>query len=149
LETAIERINSDPLCSVDVVSSVYETKPFGYKDQENFLNAAVRIYTDYSPAELFSLLKRIETDLGRTETIKWGPREIDLDILFYNDLIYNDENISIPHKGITERDFVLVPLCEINPELVHPGIGKKICEIELPNTYSNVTKKFTIDLLLK
>ena len=149
METAIERINSDPLCSVDVVSSVYETKPFGYKDQENFLNAAVRIYTDYSPAELFSLLKRIETDLGRTETIKWGPREIDLDILFYNDLIYNDENISIPHKGITERDFVLVPLCEINPELVHPGIGKKICEIELPNTYSNVTKKFTIDLLLK
>ena len=149
METAIERINSDPLCSVDVVSSVYETKPFGYKDQENFLNAAVRIYTDYSPAELFSLLKRIETDSGRTETIKWGPREIDLDILFYNDLIYNDENISIPHKGITERDFVLVPLCEINPELVHPGIGKKICEIELPNTYSNVTKKFTIDLLLK
>ena len=83
---------------------------------------------------MLQFLKKIERYLVRQTDIKWGPREIDLDILFVNELIYTDENITIPHIGITERDFVLIPLSEIEPELIHPVIAKKISEIELPDT---------------
>jgi len=81
--------------------------------------------------------------------MKWGPREIDLDILFFNDLIYTDENITIPHIGILERDFVLIPLSEIEPALIHPVVAKKISEIELPDTGSNIIGKFDINILAK
>jgi len=87
--------------------------------------------------------------LGRKTEIKWGPREIDLDILFFNDLIYTDENITIPHKGITERDFVLIPLSEIEPDLIHPVVLKKISEIELPVAESNIISKSDINILIK
>ena len=87
--------------------------------------------------------------MGRQTEIKWGPREIDLDILFYNDLIYTDENITIPHIGITERDFVLIPLSEIEHDLIHPVIAKKISEIELPDTGSNIISKSDINILVK
>ncbi len=98
---------------------------------------------------MFDFLKQTESKLGRQTEIEWGPREIDLDILFFNDLIYTDENITIPHLGITERDFVLIPLSEIEPELIHPVIAKKISEIELPNTGSNIISKFDINILAK
>jgi 2-amino-4-hydroxy-6-hydroxymethyldihydropteridine diphosphokinase len=149
LESAIVEIDLDQYCEVEIVSSIYETKPFGYKDQDNFLNAVIKITTDFTPAELFNFLKSIERKLGRYETIKWGPREIDLDILFYNDLIYTDENITIPHKGIHERDFILVPLCEIEPDMIHPAIGKKNCEIGLPQTDSNIISKLNSNMLIK
>ncbi|MGB5894427.1 MAG: 2-amino-4-hydroxy-6-hydroxymethyldihydropteridine diphosphokinase, partial [Ignavibacteriaceae bacterium] len=136
LISAIETIDADPECEVVSSSSIYETKPFGYKNQNNFLNAVIKITTNHSLSALFEFLKRIEKGLGRQTEIEWGPREIDLDILFFNDLIYTDENITIPHIGITERDFVLIPLSEIEPELIHPVVAKKISEIELPNTGS-------------
>ena len=98
---------------------------------------------------MFDFLKRTEIILGRQAEIEWGPREIDLDILFYNDLIYSDENITIPHLGIMERDFVLIPLSEIEPELIHPVVAKKISEIELPGTGSNIISKFDINILAK
>lgn len=98
---------------------------------------------------MFEFLKRTESESGRQTEIKWGPREIDLDILFFNDLIYSDENITIPHIGITERDFVLIPLSEIEPDLLHPVIAKKISEIELPETASNIINKFDINILIK
>lgn len=98
---------------------------------------------------MLDFLKKIESDLGRQTEIKWGPREIDLDILFFNDLIYTDENITIPHIGITERDFVLIPLSEIEPDFIHPVIAKKISEIELPDTGSNIISKYDINVLLK
>jgi 2-amino-4-hydroxy-6-hydroxymethyldihydropteridine diphosphokinase len=142
-------IDTDPVCEVVSVSSVYETKPFGYKDQDNFLNAVIKIATNKSLLGLFEFLKRTEGKLGRQTEIEWGPREIDLDILFYNDLIYADENITIPHIGIMDRDFVLIPLSEIDPELVHPVVAKKICEIELPDTGSNIISKFDINILAK
>lgn len=69
--------------------------------------------------------------VGRKKTIKWGPREIDLDVLFYNDLIYSDDEITIPHKDLMNRDFVLVPLCEIAPDFIHPELNKKISEISI------------------
>jgi 2-amino-4-hydroxy-6-hydroxymethyldihydropteridine diphosphokinase len=98
---------------------------------------------------LFQFLKQTESKLGRKTEIEWGPREIDLDILFFNDLIYSDENITIPHIGIMDRDFVLIPLSEIEPALIHPVIDKKISEIELPNTGSNIISKFDINILAK
>ena len=98
---------------------------------------------------MFEFLKRTENKLGRQTEIEWGPREIDLDILFFNDLIYSDENITIPHIGIMDRDFVLIPLSEIEPELIHPVVAKKISEIELPNTGSNIISKFDINILAK
>jgi len=149
LISAIEKINEDDKCKVIAASSFYETKPFGIKDQDNFLNAVLKIKTNYSPTELFYFLKNIEFKLGRNETVRWGPREIDLDILFYNNLIYDDEKISIPHKGVTERDFVLIPLCEIEPELIHPVSGKKLCNIRFPNVNSNIINKFSMDVLVK
>lgn len=143
LEAAVDKISLDRLCKIEIVSPIYETKPIGIKDQRNFLNAVIKLVTDYPPSGLFKFLKQIEQELGRNKTFKWGPREIDLDILLYNDLIYTDENITIPHIGITERDFVLIPLCDINPDLVHPGLGIKISEIDLPDSDSNIINKIT------
>ena len=76
-------------------------------------------------------MKSVETKVGRKFTSIWGPREIDLDILFFNDLIYSDNEITIPHKDLLNRDFVLVPLIEIEPELIHPQLKKKISEISI------------------
>lgn len=149
LISAIEKIDIDPECEVEAVSSVYETEPYGVKDQGDFLNAVIRINTEYSPVDLFSFLKSIENDLGREKTIKWGPREIDLDILFYNDLIYSDENIIIPHKGITEREFVLIPLNEIDPDFVHPVTSKKISDLIQTDREASIKNKFTLSVSSK
>ena len=143
LDSAIDKINLDRFCKIDTVSPIYETKPIGYKDQGNFLNAVIKLKTDYSPSGLFECLNHIEKELGRNKTFKWGPREIDLDILLYNDLIYTDKNITIPHIGIPVRDFVLIQLCDINPELVHPTLGIKMREINLPDSGSNIINKIT------
>jgi len=78
---------------------------------------------------LFKFIKSVEQQVGRKVTTKWGPREIDLDILFFNDIVYSDDEIAIPHKDLLNRDFVLVPLSEIAPELIHPLMNKKISEI--------------------
>jgi len=113
------------------------------------LNSVIKISTNNSLFGLFEFLKQTEIKLGRQTEIEWGPREIDLDILFFNDLIYSDENITIPHSGIMERDFVLIPLSEIEPELIHPVTAKKISEVELPGTGSNIISKFDINILAK
>lgn len=81
--------------------------------------------------ELFCFLKSVEKIVGRKFIKKWGPREIDLDILFFNDMIYSDEEITVPHKDLLNRDFVLIPLLEIEPELIHPQLKKKISEISI------------------
>ena len=99
--------------------------------QGDFFNAVFKIRTNFDVIELFRFLKSIEKKVGRKETVKWGPREIDLDILFFNDLIYSDDEITIPHRDLLNRDFVLVPLCEIAPDFVHPVINQKICEISI------------------
>jgi 2-amino-4-hydroxy-6-hydroxymethyldihydropteridine diphosphokinase len=89
----------------------------------------IKIKTYFEPNDLFHFLKAVEVKIGRKVRTKWGPREIDLDLIFYNDLVYTDAEITIPHKDLLNRDFVLVPLNEIAPELIHPELGKKISEI--------------------
>jgi 2-amino-4-hydroxy-6-hydroxymethyldihydropteridine diphosphokinase len=87
--------------------------------------------------------------LGRKDSVKWAEREIDLDILFYNDLIYRDENITIPHIGIAEREFVLIPLCDIDPELVHPVFGITVKELSAQKIGSNILNRVNSELLFK
>lgn len=110
-------------------SSLYETEPWGVKDQPMFINMVIEAETELTPQELLKALKSIESSMGRTETKRWGPRLIDLDILFYNDMIINTPELRIPHPYIHERPFVLRPLGEIAPELEHPVLKKKIKEL--------------------
>lgn len=107
---------------VDLIqsSSVYESLPYGNHNQQNFYNAVIKIKTSLLPFELFYLLKKTELKLGRQIRERWGPREIDLDILFYDDLILTDDVLTLPHKGIHLRDFVLLPLVELDKNFVHP-----------------------------
>lgn len=129
IDYAIELVDSNPYCEVEAVSSIYESSPYGDIKQSEFFNAVFKIKTYFALKELFMFLKSVEQQVGRKVTTKWGPREIDLDILFYNDIVFSDDEITIPHKDLMNRDFVLVPLCEIAPDLIHPLIDKKISEI--------------------
>jgi 2-amino-4-hydroxy-6-hydroxymethyldihydropteridine diphosphokinase len=110
-------------------SSLYETEPWGMKDQPRFINMAIEIQTDLPPTELLSLLKKIEIEMGRVHTGRWGPRVIDLDILLYEDLVITGSELQIPHPVMHERAFVLKPLAEIAPEEIHPVLLKRIDEL--------------------
>jgi len=110
-------------------SRMYETEPWGIKDQPKFINMAVEAETDKKPEKLLRILKEIEKEIGRTETTKWGPRVIDLDILFYDNLILKIPGLEIPHPLIQEREFVLKSLCEIAPDKKHPVTGKTVKEM--------------------
>jgi 2-amino-4-hydroxy-6-hydroxymethyldihydropteridine diphosphokinase len=110
-------------------SSVHETEPWGLSEQPAFLNMAVELETGLGPIELLALLKKIEKDMGRQETVKWGPRIIDLDILLYDDITLNTEALVIPHPFMHEREFVLGPLAELAEELIHPVLKIKIGDL--------------------
>lgn len=110
-------------------SRMYETEPWGVKDQPKFINMAIEAETDKKPEELLRVLEEIEKEIGRTETVKWGPRVIDLDILFYDDLILKTQDLEIPHPLMHERAFVLKPLCEIAPDKRHPVTEKTVKEM--------------------
>ncbi len=131
LSKAVEKIGQDSRCSILEKSSVYETSPFGNVEQDNFLNAVISITTDYWLKELFRFLKKTETEVGRIKTEKWGPREIDLDLLFFGKINYSDFELTIPHPGVMNRDFVIVPLREIAPEFIIPEKETKISDIDL------------------
>ena len=106
--------------AVTRVSSVYETDPVGYLDQPKFLNAACLMETDLTPVEVLEMSKKVERAIGPRATFRNGPRYADLDILLYEDSIVQGRTLTIPHPGLEERPFVLVPLLEIGPDLVHP-----------------------------
>ncbi len=110
-------------------SSVYETDPVGKTDQPKFLNAALEIETALPPKELFAEVKSLEERLGRTTTVRWGPREIDIDILMYDGVVFKDDQLTVPHPEMEKRKFVLVPLKEIAPDLVHPISGMTMEEL--------------------
>ncbi len=149
IDLAIELIDENAYCEVDKVSSLYESKPYGNLKQENYFNAVCKIHTYYEPLDLFYFLKETEKKIGRTKTKKWGPREIDLDILFYNNIIYSDNDITIPHKDVINRDFVLVPLCELEPNLLHPVFKIKICEINILQDRRFILRKIPHRVLYK
>jgi 2-amino-4-hydroxy-6-hydroxymethyldihydropteridine diphosphokinase len=144
IENAIKLINKNTDCEVVKCSSIYESKPFGNVKQDNYYNRVVRINTNLEPIDLFKLLKNIENEIGRTKTERWGPREIDLDILLYDNLVYSDDTLKIPHIGIQERDFVIVPLTEIEPEITHPVLKKKISKLII-NADKNIIMKISTE----
>jgi 2-amino-4-hydroxy-6-hydroxymethyldihydropteridine diphosphokinase len=118
-----------PSVRVTALSSVYETSPWGYTDQPAFLNMALAAETDLEPLALIAFLKKLETDLGREKTFRNGPRLIDMDILFYDDLRLDEPGLVIPHPRLQERAFVLVPLNDIAPNLIHPELGRAVRDL--------------------
>jgi len=120
IQNAIHALSKTEGITLQKISSVYKTAPVGYEAQAEFLNGVAAIQTSLSPFSLLHTLKDIETEVGRQHRIRWGPREIDLDILIYGDLCLQTEKLVIPHPEMHLRGFVLVPLAEIAPDVVHP-----------------------------
>jgi 2-amino-4-hydroxy-6-hydroxymethyldihydropteridine diphosphokinase len=115
--TALARLEGDGVCTIAAVSSLYRTAPWGFADQEDFANACALAWTKLAPAALLGEVKRVESEMGRQTTIRWGPRLIDIDILFYGDAPIYTPDLVLPHKELFNRAFVLVPLAEIAPDL--------------------------------
>ncbi len=121
LRRAANLLASTPGISVEAAGGLYETEPVGVKEQPWFLNTALRISTDLSPHELLTAAKGVEATVGRTPTFRWGPREIDVDVLLYDDLRLADDTITIPHPRMPERLFVLLPLRDLYPTWTDPA----------------------------
>jgi 2-amino-4-hydroxy-6-hydroxymethyldihydropteridine diphosphokinase len=130
--------NLPPQMDVMKRSPVYETPPWGYADQPPFLNQCVMAETYLEPESLLGHVKRLETALGREPSFENGPRLIDIDILFYDDLILNTPPLVIPHPRLHTRGFVLVPLNDIAPDLAHPVLGKTVSEMLLDAERVNI-----------
>ena len=110
-------------------ASLYETEPVGIVNQPSFINSALKIETTLHPAELLGRLKEIERKMGRVDAVRWGPRIIDIDILLFGNIVVNEKGLTIPHPEMTKRAFVLVPLSEIAPDVIHPILQKSIREL--------------------
>ena len=120
IQNAIHALSKTEGITLKKISSIYKTDPVGYEAQAQFLNGVAAVQTDLPPLSLLRTLKDIEAVVGRQNRIRWGPREIDLDILIYGDLRLQTEKLVIPHPEMHLRRFVLAPLAEIAPDLVHP-----------------------------
>ena len=129
LDKAVELLRSDSKIIVKKIADYIETEPYGNVEQDKFLNTALEITTLYTPEELLKVANEIEAKLDRVRTIKWGPRTIDIDIIFYDDKIINTKDLIVPHKEMHLREFVLKPLMELKPSYVHPLIGKNMYQI--------------------
>jgi 2-amino-4-hydroxy-6-hydroxymethyldihydropteridine diphosphokinase len=127
IKKAILKVGELPQTLIAATSSIIDTKPIGKTNQPDFLNCVIKIKTSFTPEELLYELQKIEKEMGRIRKEKWGPRIIDLDILFFNDNIIETEKLTIPHPEILNRKFVLQLMNEIAPEFVHP-IEKKTIE---------------------
>ena len=135
LEHAIKTLNTVKGCKVMKTSSFLITEPYGVTNQDKFLNACLELRTLLTPEELLTQLQKIEQSAGRERIIRWGPRTLDLDIIFYDDLIWETEDLCIPHIEMHKREFVLNPLHEIAPYKRHPITHKTVHEMleELEN----------------
>ena len=129
LNQAVKAVDETRGCQVEKVSSYLVTEPYGGVEQDDFLNACLCLKTYLSPEELLKRLHEIEQDAHRERIIRWGPRTLDLDILLYDDLILETEDLILPHMDMENREFVLKPLCEIAPNLRHPILHKTMRQL--------------------
>lgn len=129
LDLGVEGLRQTKGCRVLAVSDYLATEPYGVKEQDEFLNGAMKIRTILPPHELLDRLHEIEQEAGRERIVRWGPRTLDLDILLYDDLILDDEELHIPHIEMYKRDFVLEPLCQIAPYVRHPVYNRTALEL--------------------
>ena len=141
LRSAIESLAPD--VHVTRESTIYETPPWGFTEQPAFLNMVIEAETNLEPRALLLYLKKRENELGRVKNFRNGPRQIDLDILFYDKYMMDEENLIIPHPRLHERAFVLVPLVDIAPELEHPLLGKTVIEL-LQNVDTSEITPFSV-----
>ncbi|MEO8511986.1 MAG: 2-amino-4-hydroxy-6-hydroxymethyldihydropteridine diphosphokinase [Ignavibacteria bacterium] len=126
IKRALRTLSLNKDLNLLAVSKIYETEPWGYKKQNNFLNCAAVFLCRLEPAELLVLLKSYEIDAGRKDNSKWQAREIDIDVLFYGSKIINEYKLKVPHPCIQQRNFVLKPLVELIPGFIHPILNKSI-----------------------
>lgn len=127
LRDAVYLLQQDERIEVNKISSVYETDPVGYTEQENFLNIVIQVNTSYQAEELLTKCLDVEKVLGRKREIRWGPRTVDLDILLYNQDNIETEYLSVPHPRMHERAFVIIPLVEIEPNIQLPTMDQPLC----------------------
>lgn len=126
LRQGLQLLQSSPFLRIKNISPVYETKAVGYTDQPDFLNLVVHVETSLSPRDLLKLCMQIEKDNQRTREIRWGPRTLDMDILLYGSQVIREDTLEIPHPRMDERAFVMVPLRDLAPALVHPVYNQTI-----------------------
>ncbi len=124
---------------IEKISKVYISKAVGYEEQPYFYNMALKGYTSLPPEKLLKFIKQVEKDVGRIYRFHWGPREIDIDILFYENMVINSKKLTIPHPRIQERDFVLKPLMDLEPDFLHPVLKKSVKELYLELTDFSIT----------
>ncbi len=131
IQQAVNFLTNDSSIKVLKTSSFYETEPWGGVSKNWFANAVIRIETNLTPVELLKITQNIEAKLGRdrSKEIRWGERSLDIDILFYDDLVFQNEILTIPHKELHKRAFVLVPMLEIAENFVHPVFKKNMLEL--------------------
>lgn len=125
---AIEKLKEDKHCKVNKVSDLIVTAPYGGVEQDDFINGALSLQTLYTPYELLNVMQQIEKDAGREREVHWGPRTLDLDLVLYDDLILEEDDLIIPHKDMLNRDFVMKPLAQVAPGMIHP-IAKKTVRV--------------------
>lgn len=138
LDRAVRLLNGKCYITIIKEGQPVSTKPFGYTDQPDFANQLIQIETPLNAEELLIFLKKTEIELGREKSFKWGPRLIDIDILFYENEVINKSELIVPHPGIAEREYLLNLLCEEIPDYIHPLLKKSIREIY--NNYQKETK---------
>ena len=144
LKNAISRLSS--IVTIDSISSVYETEPLNVQKQDNFLNIAIEVQTNFPPLELIEKLKKIESEMGRVLSESNKPRIIDIDIIFYNSIILDEVRIQVPHPRAHKRAFVIFPIMDLNPAFVHPILNKSLMEISKNLSNQRISKLENVDI---